>query len=129
MQTTELMLNDLVYRKAHTEFHKEVPQTVVKINGIETEMVTIAPRSEYLDADEIEPILLTTEILEINFEKVFDVEFKIKGYRILKEDGVWWFGYINRIFCKICPINYVHELQHALRLVGLNEVADNLKIE
>lgn len=25
-------------------------------------------------------------------------------------------------------INYFHELQHALRLVGLNEVADNLKV-
>lgn len=26
------------------------------------------------------------------------------------------------------PIRYVHELQHALRLIGLNELADNLKI-
>lgn len=135
METNELMINDFVYRKQHEEFHKKVPQSVVKIDGIETEMVTIAPRSEYLDADEIEPIPLTVEILEKNFEIAFEKAFgiafdtfKIKGYLIQNEGGVWWFGYINRIFCKICPVNYVHELQHALRLGGLTEVADNLKI-
>ena len=26
------------------------------------------------------------------------------------------------------PLQYVHELQHALRLCGLNEIADNFKI-
>lgn len=28
----------------------------------------------------------------------------------------------------LCRINYVHELQHALRLCGLNELADNFKV-
>ena len=61
MDTKELMIGDLVYRKAHEEFHKKVPQCVVKINGLETEMTTIEPRSEYLDADEIEPIPFTAK--------------------------------------------------------------------
>ena len=29
---------------------------------------------------------------------------------------------------RICNLQYVHELQHALRLCGLNELADNFKI-
>ena len=34
----------------------------------------------------------------------------------------------NGMYNLSCPILYVHELQHALRLVGLSELADNLKI-
>ena len=29
---------------------------------------------------------------------------------------------------RICNLQYVHELQHALRLVGLSEIADNFKV-
>lgn len=31
-------------------------------------------------------------------------------------------------FQPFASVNFVHELQHALRLVGLNEVSDNLKV-
>ena len=34
----------------------------------------------------------------------------------------------NNMYNLSCPIKYVHELQHALRLCGLSELADNLKI-
>lgn len=34
----------------------------------------------------------------------------------------------NNMYNISCPIKYVHELQHALRLCGLSELADNLKI-
>lgn len=34
----------------------------------------------------------------------------------------------NKMYNILCPIQYVHELQHALRLCGLSELADNLKI-
>ncbi|MBQ0088527.1 MAG: hypothetical protein KBT27_04250 [Prevotellaceae bacterium] len=35
------------------------------------------------------------------------------------------------IYCAMISIQikYVHELQHALRLCGLNDLADNFKIE
>lgn len=49
----------------------------------------------------------------------------------------WWIP-DGKDFCKITIMNedtslytkveYVHELQHALRLVGLSELANNLKI-
>ena len=34
----------------------------------------------------------------------------------------------NNMYNILRPIQYVHELQHALRLCGLSELADNLKI-
>lgn len=34
MEAKEFMLNDLVYRKEHEEFHKPVPRSVVKIDGV-----------------------------------------------------------------------------------------------
>ena len=37
-------------------------------------------------------------------------------------------GISNNMYNISCPIKYVHELQHALRLCGLSELADNLKI-
>lgn len=34
----------------------------------------------------------------------------------------------NNMYNLSCPIQYVHELQHALRLCGLSELAENLKV-
>lgn len=35
----------------------------------------------------------------------------------------------NKMYNLLCPIQYVHELQHALRLCGLFELADKLIID
>lgn len=79
--------------------------------------------------ENIEPIPLTEEILQKNFPKADKV--------------AWWFAddyedaydrltYEVHISGGALGINgfmwYVHELQHALRLCGLNEFADNFKI-
>ena len=56
---------------------------------------------------------------------------KIDGYNgfegvfIDKEKGV---EISNKMYNISCPIKYVHELQHALRLCGLSELAENLKV-
>ena len=34
----------------------------------------------------------------------------------------------NKMYNLLCPIQYAHELQHALRLCGLSELAENLKV-
>lgn len=82
----------------------------------------------------IEPIPLSAEILEKNLEKecedkidyglYFNVEDS-KVWGILDEDGFWlnFNGQQDMIL-----IHYVHELQHALRLCGLNKFADNFKV-
>lgn len=56
---------------------------------------------------------------------------KIDGYNgfegvfIDKEKGV---EISNKMYNISCPIKYVQELQHALRLCGLSELAENLKV-
>lgn len=62
MDTKKLMIDDLVYRKAHEEFHKKSTAYVVKINSLETEMATIEPRSEYLGEEEYKPMTLDEAI-------------------------------------------------------------------
>lgn len=124
MESKEFMFNDLVYRKEHEEFHKKVPRSVVKIDGVMSDdMITFAPNSEFLDMDEIEPITLTAEILEKNrwFEIFKD---KYEGHISLAKEETTCFRIKNTNIC----LRFVHELQHALRLYKLNEVADNLKV-
>lgn len=77
----------------------------------------------------IVPIPLTAEILEKN------------GFISYQQDRIviWRNDYSFAIECDLTTweyywangdvkINYVHELQHALRLCGLNDLADNFKI-
>ena len=78
----------------------------------------------FIDAleSEVEPIPLTAEILEKNgwwqdeidgtYHNTMSVYGRKAPFSIL--DGV--------------AINYVHELQQALRLCGLKDLADNFKI-
>lgn len=65
------------------------------------------------------------EILEKNGFKDIDklgVE-KCVGYNIYFKNGDGW-GFNEHCF----SLHYVHELQHALRLYGLNDIADNFQI-
>ena len=94
---------------------------------------------EFCDKDgyEPEPIPLTPEILEKN-GFVFDCDFwtianprynnvRMVTYYSIGDDvadaflGHWAFD-------ENYAIDYVHELQHALRLCGLDELADNFKV-
>ena len=88
------------------------------------------------------PVEITPEILEANgFEKYgnrcgiwinkkdFDNHTEI-NYRIDQN----WFDLkkmANRLYTHQlkCEVHYVHELQHLLRVAGLNDMADNFKIE
>ena len=96
-----------------------------------------------INIDDIEPIPITPEILR-------------KSGFILKSDGWLWceeegideknyifiqfrkgcgdvrlveLNFVNKVLAKYEHIHYIHELQHALRLCGLSELADNLKLE
>lgn len=87
---------------------------------------------------DIEPIPLTEEILKANgFERIDDVLvlrlannegyfriecFKLPNIRIATQTSK---GFHDLHY----TFDYVHQLQHALRLVGLNNLADNFKVE
>lgn len=82
------------------------------------------------------PIPLTEEILEKNgFEYFGEMAGGRIQHRLYLQDGkikidadpsdLYDLSYDSNI---ICNMRYVHQLQHALRLCGLNAFADNFKI-
>lgn len=79
--------------------------------------------------DKIQPIALTAEILDKNGWKEMPSgticywDKTNKSNDIMCDSGLS-FSFLGRTFYP----KYVHELQHALRLCGLNELADNFKI-
>lgn len=81
--------------------------------------------------DRVKPIPLTPEMLEANG---FEQNENVKGYQYPNDNIIFCLEELSRVFIfngvynDIC-INYVHELQHALRLCGLTELADNFKIK
>ncbi len=142
MKATELMIGDWVIPRIW-----DADSTPSKIVGIHynsyrekdyVDWVDCEVRDE-LDMNDIKPIPITVEILEKNgFEQTGDSTFSIS------DDGMrfnvtWWsktmfnVGFYrrgNNSPSEQCCLNvcYVHELQHALRLCGMNELADNFKI-
>lgn len=93
-----------------------------------------------------ESITLTAEILEKNgFRKLDFSHYQIQDRTlVLDADGKWggplcWHWVVTEMSENskgqnvvldyyVATINYVHELQHALRLCGLNELADSIII-
>lgn len=109
----------------------------VRVNGMNKDVI-LAPGQwenesgcQPYEYTQIAPIPLTPEILEKNAPR--------------EEDATWWcFGdfYVARLWDGyvlhqsreddkrdfLCHIHFVHELQRALRLCGLNDMANDFKI-
>lgn len=90
--------------------------------------------SDYI-IDLLEPILLTPEILKANgFEQNINYEddYSFEDTTIIfkHNDKYLFTASINgsKGMLYLCA-NYVHELQHALKICGLNKLADNLKLK
>ena len=142
MKATELMIGDWVMVKVLSQ----IPDTYV---------LHTWTANDYSRDFQVKSIPLTPEILEKNGfdpETFLTSEWERKVY--FKEfpgcvvepadSGKYIFGttkYWSKTYSdgspidwgtmydsRICNLQYVHELQHALRLCGLNELADNFKI-
>ena len=145
MEAKELMVGDLVL---------DIDNCPVKIRQILKYRVLVGnSRRQYenpiplaVNFVNIKPIPLAEEILEKNgfvrqeeergFSEPYilyindDYGYPIKIYPKFYMDKAHhlYIGYDDEGTYLSLYINYFHELQHALRLVGLNEVADNLKV-
>jgi len=112
---------------------------VVKINNLDVELVDQKGKRYISSAgDTADGLPLTSEILEKNGFKDYG---EIREYQFA-EDGEQYRFYLKKMYKDgqfdcwgtniggVLPslIKYVHELQHALRLCGLAELADNFKI-
>lgn len=143
MTQKDLQIGDWVYR-----IDKKAP-VPVKIIGIEVAnydkmeyVVDVLNKNEHnihLYLDEIEPIPLTTEILEKNefvvnkhvypypYYEYINEENKLKvgfafpqGNRTSYKDP-WVYIDSKRVFVEHLPCMFVHELQHTLKLCGIEK--------
>ena len=133
MKATELMIGDWVCLKDDTKC--EFP---LKVDGVLTDDISLEGEGFLGGVDGlIRPIPITPEILEKN-GFVFDSDFwTIADPRYNNVRMVTYYSTDDYVadaflghwaFDENYAIDYVHELQHALRLCGLNELADNFKI-
>lgn len=137
MEAKELMIGDWVYAKVQVDdtgtepVYETIPKRVSElsrgINGIYAEDTSTFAGAEIL------PIPLTPEILEKNGlnKGTWGCSDRV-CYSII--DGAYQLALVQELpsyYCNIrtvsslvnmnIPIRYVHELQHALRLAGINK--------
>ena len=152
MKATELMIGDWVCLKDDTKY--ELPQ---KVDGILTDDISLEGEGFLGGVDGlIRPIPITPEILEKNGWH-FDLtpyEKDLNECCGMSIDKHWCYADTNIDISLFFPITgvemgrldvnnhhlkrylefvlrdtlYVHEMQNALRLCGLNEIADNFKV-
>lgn len=136
MKATDLMIGDWVCLKDDTK--SELP---LKVDGVLIDDISLEGEGFLGGVDGlIRPIPLTPEILEKNgfgFIRNSDTKSVWNGWWIYKglelatsclnREGNWP-CYIN-IYDSNIKCEYVHQLQHALRLCKLGDLADNFKIQ
>lgn len=143
MKANELMIGDWVIIKGH-------PCKVSYLAPFDIGDIRLSVISNGYDGnpylDEIGPIPLTAEILEKNgFDEAYSSDIHKCYFRQKdNEDGMELYDIEVNIYSgnqNACHLEvkhfgmgtvkikfyHVHELQHALRLCGLNEIADNFK--
>lgn len=123
------MIGDWVYSKYHDKNIRLTPYDFFTHTHNEFGEQKLAPFAQLTIGTDLEPILLTTEILEKNGFEYKEGEFDMYGIPIVSH-------YVHNdvpfeIFCDGEPftiwfkepinIKYVHKLQHALRLCGIKE--------
>ena len=134
MKPTDLMIKDWVMVKVLSQ----IPNTYV---------LHTWTANDYSRDLQVKPIPLTTEILEKNGwiqckHETCKSLYEYKGlhlrHTMIKRSNGRWVANVNGnvekfpdeytySFLRI-NVFYVHELQHALRLCGLNELANNFKV-
>ena len=134
MKARELQIGDLLYYKGKfNAFPFKVESITKKKVGYHAE--PNEHRMYYLRWSDCEPILLTPEILEKNGFKWLLRDSKYITYCIkestihvtkYKVTGEWLIcagasGSATKRFVEVSCVNYVHELQHALRLYGIKK--------
>ena len=124
MKANELMIGNWVTGKKW----KELPFKITHINdsgkyyyGITAEGSRVGP---FL-IEELQPIPLTSEILEKNGFTRFGTDYILEGERFGLENPSDPRNYLDnywlRVSIRAVHIEYVHELQHALRLCKIEK--------
>lgn len=128
MKVDELMINDWVLSHSGTPC---VITTIFNNDGNYWATATNVRIDYGAPIECYQPIPLTAEILKkictsVIYKPsmkrwVIDGELELIEDRMGDADLEYWFSVSDQY---VCPIHYVHQLQHALRLVGLNDLAN-----
>ena len=133
MKTTELMIGDWVL----AQFINGDRYARISCIAIDCAVVSVGDREYEHDFDAVLPIPITEEMLKANgFENETADFWKLRvddkphhySFRLNKGGVFGNEGYNMNCNIYTITISYVHELQHALRLCGLNELANNFKV-
>ena len=123
MQTNELMVGDwLLYNKEPFQV------TSLYAKNSANEIGFGSKQDFWVDISNVEPIPLTPEILEKNGFPILDRKYKDKLY-LITSNLVWHEGYMECCQWSVAlyerlPVlrcKYVHELQHILKLIGMED--------
>ena len=121
MKATDLMIGDKVMVKVLSQ----IPDTYV---------LHTWTANDYSRDIQVKPIPLTTKILEENdfWEDEDDIRYHNESEMWVHTDvDLTIEKFEGRLQCYEIPdmqFNYVHQIQQALRLCRLNELADNFKV-
>ena len=132
MKPTDLMVNDWVLWKNKYVRVVETSAIVYSFGQIDVRLAYCNDDGDGIerhDISKISPIPLTPEILEKNGWKETEYWHEYNdGNTIIQYSlsNIW--GIINGIEIEHFKCEYVHQLQHLLRLCGLDELADNFKV-
>ena len=122
MKVCELIVGDLVLHDGK----------VIRVDAVHKRKIGYHKTKDkltWLFSGQFEPIQLTPEILEKNgFQKDFELQGcywrpDCRKYCIVKEIETWYFAFRHMGGGHICifECNYEHELQHALKLCGIDK--------
>lgn len=108
----------------------------VQVNEIKEKQVSFYHMNHYYlgaSYENVKPVALTKEMLEKNGFEFFDSSYFNDIVSItFFSTGIYFMCHVYKgEVCDVIErhINYVHELQHLLRLCGLKEMENNFKIE
>ncbi len=119
----ELMVGDWVYTKNHKKYICITPYDFVTHGHRPSGRQYFIGEPEVISGRDLEPIPLTPEILEKNGweERPTGYVFYTDGKRY--DNSLWYIFGSNTFVVNTAEfqIKYVHELQHALRLCGIEK--------
>ena len=140
MKANELMIGDYVNVTGKEGLHSvdilELLPRIGKVIGLDEEIVYVDYIDYAFSLGDVEPIPLTDDILKASgFEKRKSGGVHFNEYLLLDDyfdvgiyefnDGMWCFEYecteMSGIPYSRMNVGYVHELQHALRLCGIEK--------
>lgn len=137
MKVTDLMLGDLILINGTTHRIQAIDSIDAEIQA-DDELYYVGEDRCHSE-DKIEGIPITSEILEKNGIKKRGDKYVVFGWEGAKQWYVtledfkpqfdfWFITSSDRDLNIIGQISYIHQLQQALRLCKLNELADNFRI-